>query len=164
MSCDGSLTQGMLGRIAKEMSKFKIPGVLIDNRYLYVPIELYTTLNRMAEGSNKDPALILDLNFYPFRVPVITYLSRPVDSIYRTNQILIAIIKKITGENCICCSSFMCNANWVPSNNISEIIDEFKRITTVKARAIEILCCNRMQVQRLPNGFPVQDYAISQYL
>jgi len=153
-----------MGRVAKEMSKFGIAGELLDKRYLYVPIDLYPSLDTMAEQANKDPALILDLKFYPFKVPIISYLSRPVDSIYKTNTIFNEIIKNITGDCCLCCSSFICNEKWVPSNTINQIIDEFKDITTVKARAIEIFCCDKMQAQRLPNGLPVQDYPISQYL
>tara|TARA_B110000046_G_scaffold137092_1_gene143340 strand:+ start:15622 stop:16116 length:495 start_codon:yes stop_codon:yes gene_type:complete len=164
MSCIEYLSPGMIGRVVKEMSKYKIPGELIDKRYLYVPIELYPSLEKIAEQANKDPSLILDLKFYPFKVPRISYLSMSVDSIYKTNTIFNEIIKNITGDCCLCCSSFICNEKWVPSNTINQIIDEFKDITTVKARAVEIYCCDRMQEHRLPNGLPVQDYPISQYL
>jgi hypothetical protein len=164
MACKESLSPGMVGRVVKEMSKYKIPGELIDSRYLYVPIELCEPLNERAKSANKDPALILDLKYYPFRVPSISYLSMLVDNIYRTNTIFNEIVKTITGGECLCCSSFICNMNWVPSNNINQIIDEFKQIIQVKTRAVEILCCNRMQAQRLPDGLPVQDYPISQYL
>lgn len=164
MSCNESLSQKMVGRVVKEMSKYKIPGELIDRRYLYVPIELCTPLNKMAEQAKKDPALILDLKYYPFEVPRISYLSMSVESIYRTKDIFNEIVKTLTRGDCLCCCSFMCNMKWVPSNNINQIIDEFKQIIQIKTRAVEILCCDRMQAQRLPDGLPVQDFPISQYL
>ena len=33
MACKESLSPGMVGRVVKEMSKYKIPGELIDSRY-----------------------------------------------------------------------------------------------------------------------------------
>jgi hypothetical protein len=159
-----TLTPQMEGRVIKEVTKYNIPGDLIDRRYLYIPVALSETLQGRAEKAGKEPALILDLRQYPFRVPRITYLSSPASNIYRCNPIFNTIMKKLTKSDCLCCSSFICPENWVCSNNLQQIIDEFLKIVEFKQRAVDIYICNKIQPQLLPDGLPIQDYAISQFL
>tara|TARA_B110000046_G_scaffold179055_1_gene207723 strand:+ start:2790 stop:3365 length:576 start_codon:yes stop_codon:yes gene_type:complete len=151
-------------RVIKELSKYNIPGDVVDRRYLYVPIELPEPLQQIAENAGKDPALILDLKFYPFQVPRITYLSTPAERIYMCRPIFNTIMRKLTNEECLCCNSFICPENWVPSNNLKQIIDEFKNIAKLKTRAVEIFICDKVQRTLIPDGLPVQDFPISQFL
>ena len=58
----------------------------------------------------------------------------------------------------------MCPNNWSPANNLKQIIDEFQKITELKKRAVEIFICNKVQRLLLPDGLPVQDFPISQFL
>ena len=159
-----TLTPQMEQRVMKEMKKYNMRGDLIDRRYLYVPVTLPDTLQQSAEKAGKDPALILDLKDYPFRVPRITYLSCSADNIYTCRPIFYDIMRKVTNNDCICCSSFICPENWVCSNSLQEIIDEFLNIAELKKRIVEIYICNKVQQQILPDGLPIQDYAISQFL
>ena len=159
-----TLSPRMEGRVIKEISKYNIPGDLIDRRYLYVPIELPEPLQQRAENAGKDPALILDLKLYPFQVPRITYLSSSVEKIYRCCPIFNEIMNKLTNKECLCCSSFLCPENWGPSMNLKQIVDEFKNIAELKARAVEIFICNKVQRLLIPDGLPVQDFPISQFL
>lgn len=161
---DNTLSPIMEGRVMKEMTKYNIPGDLIDRRYLYVPIELPEPLQQIAENAGKDPALILDLKLYPFNVPRITYLSYPAERIYMCRPIFNTIMKKLTNGDCLCCNSFICPINWVPSNNLKQIIDEFKNIAELKTRVVEIFICDKVQRTLIPDGLPVQDFPISQFL
>jgi len=161
---EDTLTPQMEGRVIKELNKYDIPGDLIDRRYLYVPIKLPETLQERAEKAGKEPGLILDLKLYPFRVPKITYLSFPAQRIYRCNLIFSDIMKKLSNADCICCSTFICPENWLCSNTLNQIIDEFLKIAEFKQRVVDIFICNKVQKQILPDGLPIQDYAISQFL
>ena len=161
---ENSLTPHMEARVIKEISKNNIPGDLIDRRYLYVPIKLPDILQERADKASKDPALILDLKLYPFRVPKITYLSFPVQRIYRCNLIFNNIMKELSKANCLCCTTFVCPENWLCSNNLKQIIDEFLKVAEFKQRVVDIFICNKIQKQLLPDGLPIQDYAISQFL
>ena len=77
--------------------------------------------------------------------------------------------------NCIRCSSFLCSKNWHMTRKIIDIVKEFKKITSLKARAVERVICNKIQEQLFrsltdingePNQtvLPLRDIRISEYL
>ncbi len=158
------LTPTMQNRVIKEMKKDNIIGELVDNRYLYVPIDLPEPFNRKAKEKNKDPALILKLDNYPWKAPKIFYLSTKVERIYKITPMFSNILTKITNKKCLCCDSFICPNNWVCSNKLIDIINEFNEIVSLKKRVVEIFYCNKIQKEKIPNGLPIKDFAISQYL
>ena len=64
---------------------------------------------------------------------------------------------------CLCCFTLLCPDNWCPSYGIKDIVDEFIRVTSWKARIIEKIWCKKVQEQRLPKLF-VEYYPIYKYL
>ena len=75
----------------------------------------------------------------------------------------------IGGDICLCCDSILCGDTWLPSNGIIDIIKEFTKFTTLKARIIERTICNRIQENLfLKIGsietLPLDHYKISDFL
>ena len=172
------LSTSMLKRVKKEMERDELFGQLLDNTYLNLPIKLHPSLQKRAEAKGIDPALILTLSEYPWRPPVVHFCSVHIDKIYRcTNST--NIFKEIQlmdpTINCIRCSSFLCSKNWHMTRKIIDIVNEFKKITSLKARAVERVICNKIQEQLFrsltdingePNQtvLPLRDIRISEYL
>jgi len=172
------LSATMLRRVKKEMERDGLFGQLLDNTYLYLPIKLHPSLQKRVEIKGIDPALIFTLSEYPWRPPVVHFCSVHIDKIYRcadsTNilkeiQLMDPLIK------CLRCSSFLCGENWHTTRKIIDIVKEFKKITSLKVRAVERVICNKIQ-ERLfrsltnVNGesnqtvLPLLDIRISEYL
>lgn len=67
---------------------------------------------------------------YPFRTPAIFFQSRPYLEYLRVRDT--KLLKRITGQNCLCCHSLNCSDNWSPSMTINSIIDEVRWIKRKK--------------------------------
>ena len=155
-------------RVIKEMNKMKYVSELIDNRFLYVPINLYRSLDIRTRKKGRDPALILNLKDYPWRCPKISFLSVSASRIYRNTPFLIKGLYQLSGKECLCCNSFVFPEKWTPACSITDIFDEFLNITEIKARLIERIYCDKVQDQLLDRGvgqrLPLEDIKISEYL
>ena len=71
-------------------------------------------------------------------------------------------ILKISDIGCLCCGSILCKNKWNPMRKIIEVIEEFVKITSWRARVVERLYCKKIQEQKL--RLPVEDYPIYEYL
>jgi hypothetical protein len=162
----------MLRRIVREMDKFNIKGRIYDNIYLHVPIVLHPSLQKRANKDKVEPTLIFTLSKYPWIPPTVYFNSINITRIYKcqTINMLQREINKIVGKSmCLCCESVLCRNNWVPTNTISTIIDEFHAFTQLKVRAVERILCNKIQERLFGNIeggsiLPLCDYAISEFL
>lgn len=162
----------MLRRIEKEMLKFNIKGHIYDNIYLHVPIDLHSSLQKRANKDKVQPTLIFTLSFYPWKPPTVFYNSVNINQIYKCQDIdlLQTEMDKIAGKSmCLCCESVLCHNNWIPTNTIYTVIDEFRAFTKLKVRAVERVLCNRIQEGLFEktghcNSLLLCDYAISDFL
>ena len=70
------ISNKMIYRLKKEISKYNIDATIIDNKYIYVPVKLYPSLQKNEESMGKDPALVISLKNYPLKAPKVTYFSK----------------------------------------------------------------------------------------
>ena len=173
------LTTTMVKRVKKEMERDELFGQLLDNTFLYLPIKLHPSLQKRAEAKGVDPALIFTLSEYPWRAPEVHFCSMHLDKIYSCTNSTTNIFKEIQlmdpSIKCLRCSSFLCGENWHAARKIRDIVNEFKKITSLKARAVERVVCNKIQeelfrnltnVNGKPNQtvLPLRDIRISEFL
>ena len=134
-----------------------------NRKYLYVPINLYGTLQTRAEKVGRDPALIFTFDtLYPFRSPDIKYYNVDIKQIYRCSPIFVKDMESVSDIGCICCGSILCSNNWRVNYGVQSVINEFLKITTWKARVVERLMCKKVQKQLIAR-LPVEDYPIFEY-
>ena len=63
---------------------------------------------------------------------------------------------------CLCCGSILCKNRWGVTRKLQEIIDEFIKVTSWRARVVERLLCKKIQNQKIK--LPVNDYPIFEFL
>lgn len=152
-------------RIFKEIEQNNLNAELFDNNILYVFLDL-------KNSQIKDIILVFRLENYPFVAPTINYIinnkEENMGNIYKTGYIFLKEMKNITGYECLCCSSYLCGYNWVPTNKIIDIIKEFIMIVGSKYRVVEKLYCDKIQDQLIKSvslgRLPLEDIKISDYL
>ena len=86
---------------------------------------------------------------YPFRSPKIFYQGRKYWEFLRGRHTNLQTLKKVTGKDCLCCSSFHCNDNWGPGNTLIHIIDEIRRIKQQKRAVINKLLADKIKARYL---------------
>jgi len=92
-------------------------------------------------------------NNYPFHIPKIKinnsdYINFLRIPSLRFQQLLI----KITGLNCLCCNSYICNGRWTPSMTLQHIIDEIKYFNKYKKNII-----NKFYADKIINKYLISD-------
>ena len=162
------LTDRMVKRVKKEILKCNINCEFIENKFLHIPVTLTESLMKTTERVNKRPLLRISLKDYPWKVPKVHYRSMNISKIYRCGPFLGDILREITNRECLCCESFLCEANWVPGYKIIDIINEFLQITEIKTRLVERVYCNKIQDQLIVSEtlgrLPLEHLKISDYL
>ena len=134
-----------------------------NDPFLFVTIKLYPSLQKKAEKAGKDPALIISFPArYPWCPPNVSYYGKDIQELYRTNQIFEKDILKISDMGCMCCGSILCKHRWGITRKLQEIIDEFIKVTSWRARVVERLLCKKIQNQKIK--LPVNDYPIFEFL
>ena len=143
-----------------------IPDVGNFKLFLYVPVQLYKSLHTLA--TVQQPVLFFNFPIeYPMKPPVVTYHGTNIQEIFRTKSIFQNDMSKISNVQCLCCSSIMCRNRWTIACGIRQIVDEFIKVTTWKARVVERLFCKKVQqllVKSNNSYLSVADYPIFEYL
>ena len=143
-----------------------IPDVGNFKLFLYVPVQLYKSLHELA--NEQQPVLFFNFPIeYPMKPPVVTYHGTNIQEIFRTNPIFLEDILKISGIRCLCCTSILCRNRWTVACGVQQIVDEFRKITTWKARVVERFYCKKIQDRLVKSNnsyLSVGDYPIFEYL
>ena len=169
MSFD-ALSKGILRRVHKELNNNYHNAQLLDDKYIYIPITLYPPLQKRAKKAGVDPALIFTLKNYPWRAPDVHYCSIPLYKIYKCGgpvEYMDELIKIAGKYICLGCTSILCGDTWIATNNIKDVVDEFKHFTKLKARIVERIICNKIQeslFQEVAGTLLVTDYKIADFL
>ena len=131
---------------------------------LYIPINMYPTLQHRAENVGRDPALVFTFNQgFPWKPPTVRYYNKKIIEIYTVGPLFAKDILKISDIGCLCCGSILCKNNWNYQRKMQEIVDEFLKITSWRIRVIERYMCSKVQ-DKLIGRLPVEDYPIHEYL
>lgn len=85
-------------------------------------------------------------NHYPFRPPEI-YVNNTMYSnvLQMRGEYEKEMVKKIKGQDCLCCHSLNCNANWSPAIKLFHIINEIKDTLKFKRDIINVMLADKIK-------------------
>lgn len=85
---------------------------------------------------------------YPFRPPEI-YINNTLYSslLQMRGDYEKEMVKKIKGQDCLCCYSMNCSANWSPAIKLYRIIDEIKDTLKFKRDIINVMLAAKIKKQ-----------------
>ena len=97
---------------------------------------------------------------YPFKPPRIFFNGTPyIDFLKMNGDYEKKMVKKVRGQDCLCCYSVNCAENWTPAIKLNVIIDEIKSILRFKRDVINSFLGEKIeQKNNIPHG------CISSYL
>jgi hypothetical protein len=143
-----------------------IPDLGMGKSFLYVPVNLYTSLAKLA--NMRQPVLFFNFPIeYPLKPPIVEYYGIEIQQIFRTNPIFLDDMIKISDIKCLHCESILCRNKWTIARGVQQIVDEFIKFTTWKARVVERFYCKKIQDQLVKSNNSylfVEDYPIFEYL
>lgn len=133
---------GLNTRIVNEMGnlmfqcnsvKFKI----IDNEYIF-----------NIEYNNNNYNILLHKD-YPFKSPNrIFFNGIDYKQILSIRELRISnYLKKYYGLDCLCCSSIICINNWIPTSNISHIINDINNTRRIKKEILLRMLCDTIKIK-----------------
>jgi len=99
---------------------------------------------------------------YPFRPPTIFFQNRPYLEFLRTRYISKNgkdIFRKVTGQNCFCCSSLNCGDNWSPGITLEKLIAE---IQSYKKKKRDIV--NKIMADKIKARYLIDDIDLDSWL
>ena len=68
------------------------------------------------------------------------------------------VLKKITGEKCLCCSSLICPGNWNPTVTLQLLIDESQKIIRIKQQIVEKIMADLIKTKYLYSEINLDQY------
>ena len=85
-------------------------------------------------------------NLYPFQPPKIFVNDQPYADLLRIQgDYQKNMLKKIRGQECLCCHSVNCSANWSPAIKIHRIINEINNTIKFKRDIINLLLTDKIK-------------------
>lgn len=97
---------------------------------------------------------------YPFKPPRIFFNGTPyMDFLKMNGDYEKKMVKKVRGQDCLCCYSVNCAENWTPAIQLNIIINEIKRTLQFKRDVI-----NSFLGQKIEQKYNIPHGCISSYL
>lgn len=158
----------MRTRLKNELIKHWHDGINLTNNAF---IENYEDIvNRLKSGFDPGPINIHIINYefdklflitlefndnYPFKPPTVM-----VNTTYNYKRLLgtidNALVKKTLGLDCACCNSILCK--WIPSYNITNIIDEISLNLHLKLRSSSINVAHLFTMNVFGHYLPIEEF------
>ncbi len=164
-----SMVRKRIGKEMKDNNEYNYSNWILFNAdknkepFLFIPINLYPSLQKTALEAGREPALVITFqNRWPWAPPKVTYYEKEIQELYRTSSIFERDILKLSDIGCLCCGSILCKNRWSITSKVQDIINEFIKITSWRARVVERFLCKKLQYQKIK--LPVEDYPIFEYL
>ncbi len=139
--------KGLKSRIKNECADLyqQYHNVLIDINNKKTTITAVEYLYEANPKKYRVYKFILDSN-YPFRPPEMYVNNRPYASILQMKgEYEKTMVKKIKGQDCLCCHSINCAVNWSPAIRLHRIIDEIKDTIKFKKDIINLLLAEKIK-------------------
>jgi len=98
---------------------------------------------------------------YPFRPPDVIFNGKNVIRYYGELSNVLSTYKdfeKLTGQQCLCCSSILCSNNWSLNNHIIDIKNEFQKIYDLRYRISQRFWTKRIASRYLVEDIPLDDF------
>ena len=70
------------------------------------------------------------------------------------------ILKKIKGQDCLCCHSLNCSVNWSPAIKLYHIIDEIKNTLKLKRDIVNLLLADKIKIKYNIPYAHIEDYLV----
>jgi ubiquitin-protein ligase len=98
-------------------------------------------------------------NDYPFTVPRVEVGREPYArcTILPTSRFR-KIYKELSGMDCICCSTILCNRNWCPSFKLLSIIEEYKTFQAFKSDIVRKICIDTIKDKYLLPDIDIESW------
>jgi ubiquitin-protein ligase len=106
-----------------------------------------TVTERLGDNKLRSYKFVIDSN-YPFHPPE-TYVNKvKYSSMLKLNgELEKNMAKKMKGQDCLCCHSLQCRANWSPAIRLFHIIDEIKNTIEFKRDVVNILLAEKIKAR-----------------
>lgn len=149
--------KGVKNRIINE---FKMLYTLYQNVVLsIVSNEINITVKEIMDNKRYTYKFVLRDNF-PFEPPRIYFNNFPyIDFLKMRSHFEKKIVWDIKKQNCLCCHSINCKANWSPAIKLQLIIEEIKDILKFKRDITKGLLA-----QKIEQKYNIPHYTITSYL
>ena len=95
---------------------------------------------------------------YPFRPPKV-FIGDGENKLYKSSIGLQERWLKLVGsEECPCCTSIVCSANWYSVYQITDILKEVQKNFSIRSRIRNILLCKQLINQKFGYYLPVEEF------
>jgi len=127
----------------------KYHNVLIEdapNNTAIEAVEILSTNNNL-NAKKRTYKFVITPN-YPFHPPKIYINGNPyMDLLQMRGNYERDMVKKLRGNDCLCCHSLNCSANWSPAVRLYHIIDEINGILKFKKDIINLLLSAKIKIK-----------------
>jgi ubiquitin-protein ligase len=119
---------------------------IIPDKTTLTAMEFMTTNNDNITTSKKRVYKFILNSHYPFRPPEI-YINNTMYSniLQMKGDYEKKMVKKLKGQDCLCCHSVNCNVNWSPAIKLFNIINEIKDTLKFKRDIINVLLADKIK-------------------
>ena len=147
MSFDQRVIRGRV-RIELERMYHDFAQITIEINDKSRPVIIVYDINEYNKLQKYEFAICED---YPFKPPSIFFQNRPYKEFLQISHSPqeLKLFKKISGLDCLCCSSITCVGNWSPGYMMTNIIDEIRKIREYKRNVIIKIIADKIKKQYL---------------
>ena len=117
------------------------------------------SINKSACQSRLDYTFILPIS-YPFKKPAMYINDTSYASFLKINSKFTRILTKLSGSDCLCCSSINCEGNWLTTYPLMKFIDEFKQNLIIKKQLVLLYFINQIKTKYNINFPFIEEFLI----
>ena len=126
-----------------------------NKNYIYIDSNTVEVKIIIPEYQINTSIIIKITDCYPFQPPEVFFKNKNIIEIIRTY--FQEDYVKITRNECMCCSSILCENNWLACKNIKDVVKDIKNLFIIKKRLIERTICKKLQNYHL-HQVPIHEY------
>ena len=138
------------GRVRKELEQMypgfaQITASKNDNNQLKITAH---EINELNELQKYEFAISDD---YPFKPPAITFQNRPYREFLQISHSPqdLQLFKRVSGLECLCCTSITRSGNWSPGYMMTHLIDEVRKIRKYRRNMICKIIADKIKARYL---------------
>ncbi len=138
------------GRVRKEFEQMypnfaQITATKIDKKQLAV------TIHEIDESNDRQKYEFIIGDDYPFKPPVIMFQNRPYREFLQISHSPqdLELFKRVSGLNCLCCTSITCSGRWSPGYMMRHVIDEVNKIRKYRRNMIYKIITDKIKTRYL---------------
>jgi ubiquitin-protein ligase len=107
--------------------------------------EISVTVSELVNNKFRIYKFVVKEN-YPFEPPMIYFNNAPYSDLLKMcGEYEKDMVKKLKGQDCLCCHSINCHVNWSPAIRLHRIIDEIKETLKFKRDIVNLLLASKIK-------------------